>query len=298
MEEQKNKIGDIIKKSIKVTAKSILRTVGLPVLIIAAVLIILVAAAYAEDLIEIKEDKNKKNNGPAAVRTYQSATIASSYAPSTSSGTTNSTQNNYATVVPSSEGGGYVNDPQRSYVDGYYTSSKGKVFTIYVQGRINGSSNSNWAEETRNWHDKCNRAAAAIIASGYSNETPEEGIEHMNNDYLSSDDRIFGVVPNTAVYWSDYGLRASRETDLSNFQEKIKNQLVSGGYAMIWMSEGQGQGKTTLWTTWIHWVAIVDYRTTNGNFEMCVLDARGVTWVPEDEFQKGISCLIFINEAN
>ena len=184
-----------------------------------------------------------------------------------------------------SSGGSFTATSDDERVNGYYTSSKGKKFTILNQNKISG------------WGDKCNRAASAIVASGYSNQNADELINYINNNY----DAGYGVIPSNK-YWNAYGLKVT-SNDTTNpshdYMNKLKNQLNSGGYALVWLGFSQTYiGKSgTKWTGNIHWMAIIDYRNENGTDKICIADWRGITWVDIDEFsEKGVSIMLYINE--
>ena len=183
-------------------------------------------------------------------------------------------------------GGTYNATSDTAAVKGYYTNSSGKKFTILNQNKISG------------WGSRCNRAACAIIASGYSNETPSELVNSIDSRYSPD---IFGVIPNDSKYWSHYGLTASihSSTKDKNYMESLKQQLLSGGYAIIWLNNGGTYiGKSgTQWTSVYHWVAVIDYKHENGTDKICIADWRGITWVDIDEFKaNGITYTVYVNE--
>lgn len=183
-----------------------------------------------------------------------------------------------------SSGGTFTESSDDSKVKGYYTSSKGKKFTILNQNNISG------------WGSKCNRAACAIIASGYSNESADELINYMNSTYNGD---LFDAIPSN--YWNKYNLKISSYSGnkTSDYMSNLKAQLNSGGYAMFWLNNGgKYTGKSgTNWTSKYHWIAIIDYRSENGVDKICVADYRGITWVDIDEFsQNGVTNIVYINE--
>ena len=111
----------------------------------------------------------------------------------------------------------------------------------------------------------------------------------------------YGVIPSNK-YWNAYGLKVT-SNDTTNpshdYMNKLKNQLNSGGYALVWLGFSQTYiGKSgTKWTGNIHWMAIIDYRNENGTDKICIADWRGITWVDIDEFsEKGVSIMLYINE--
>lgn len=183
-------------------------------------------------------------------------------------------------------GGEYITLSDGYGVRGYYTAPNGRTFTILNQTIISG------------WSDKCNRAACAIIASGYSNESSAELINSIN----SASRDIYGAIPGTgSSYWSKYGLYVtSYESNPSDYKSKLREQLISGGYALLWLNNNSStyKGKSGItWTTLYHWVAVLDYRNMNGNDEICVADWRGIKWVGIDEFEThGVDHMVFVNE--
>ncbi len=168
----------------------------------------------------------------------------------------------------------------------YYTAANGRKFTILDQTKI------------ASWDGCCNRAACAIIASGYSDETPTQLINTRN----SYGGEYYGVISGNN-YWNKYGLQVTKidkDLNIANYTEELRTQLVSGGYAMIWINHNNSTyyGKSgTKWTSLYHWVAIIDYKYEGGVEKMAVADWRGITWVGVDEFTThGIRHMIFVNE--
>lgn len=194
-------------------------------------------------------------------------------------------------------GGSYEENQNQYGVNGYYTASSGRRHTILNQHKING------------WALTCNRAACAIIASGYSDESSTELINNINNVNRS----LYGAIPpQGSEYWERYGLAiTSFERNPSDHVSKLRNQLSSGGYALLWIKDPNSTdehrvsyyGKSGIkWTGSYHWVAVIDYKYDNGTDQMCIADYRGITWVELDEFEarNGVKCgvaeLVFVNE--
>ena len=180
-------------------------------------------------------------------------------------------------------GGNYEEATGEYGVIGYYTNSMGRRFTILNQSAISG------------WGDKCNRAACAIIASGYSDQDSTQLINIRNN----AGSAYFGAIPSDS-YWNQYGLTVTPCQDPGyNYQQSLENQLISGGYAMVWLNNGGTYyGKSGIkWTSLYHWVAIIDIKEENGVKQMCVADWRGISWVGIDEFSThGVTHMVFVNE--
>ena len=174
-------------------------------------------------------------------------------------------------------------------ITGYYTSTMGRTFTIVNQGKI---------DSPVDWAMKCNRAAATIIASGYSDETPEELVQYMNDHYIGNP-----IIPPTADYWKAYGLKRdtfiTRHMEVPEYTEILSEHLRKGGYAAIWINNNESTylGKSLEeWTTLYHWVAIIDYRVKDGVEQIVIADARGADWYDIDEFILGIDNMALISE--
>ncbi len=173
-----------------------------------------------------------------------------------------------------------------------YKTVGGRTFTILNQNTIQG------------WGKKCNRAAAAIIASAYSNEQPHTLVQSMNDYYTREGDPI---VP--TLFFERYGLerteyiRGGLTTD--EYVTMLRKQLKNGGYAEIYVQkEGGYTGKSgELWTTFEHWVAIIGYKSEGGQEKILIADHRGANWYDIDEFDayndrggNSIGCIALISE--
>lgn len=167
---------------------------------------------------------------------------------------------------------------------GKYTSTRGRTFTILNQNTISG------------WGAKCNRAAGAIIASGYTDQDAATLVNTMNVKYAEAGDTI---VPQNN-FFNLYGLELTSDSGgmgVSQYSEVLRNQLKSGGYAMIWLNKGEYYGASgTRWTGQIHWVAILDYRVNDGKEQIVIADWRGAGWYDIGEFKNGISRIALISE--
>lgn len=166
------------------------------------------------------------------------------------------------------------------YIVGYYTSTTGRRFTILCQSKI-GS-----------WRGKCNRAATAIIASGYSKEEPSSLIVTMNTYYND-------IIP-SGKYMDIYGLKRGPyggSMSVAQYTKLLREQLQKGGYACIWVNMGKYYGKSGMcWTDEMHWVAILDYKVEGGKEKIFIADWRGGAWYDIDEFSRGISNYCEISE--
>ena len=180
----------------------------------------------------------------------------------------------------------YCEESDDEIVTCYYTSTSGRKFTILNQATI---------KIPVDWSDKCNRAAAAIIASGYSNESASAIVLSMNIDYADEGDPIIPT-----KFFEQYGLeRTTFQTgglSVEEYTSQLREQLQNGGYAAIWLSGNTIYGKTQKWTDEIHWVAVIDYRNNNGKEEIVIADWRGADWYDIDEFKNGVSFLSLISE--
>lgn len=178
-------------------------------------------------------------------------------------------------------GGTFEKGSNEYGVIGYYTSSSGRRYTVLNQNVISG------------WGGCCNRAACAIVASGYTDASSRELINSINT--AKRDIYVLGG----ASYWEKYGLQATKESAGYGYKSSLRNQLISGGNAIIWINNNQRAyyGKSGMkWTSLYHWLAIIDYRNNNGVEEMCIADWRGITWVGLDEFEThGVYYMVFVN---
>lgn len=172
---------------------------------------------------------------------------------------------------------------------GKYVSTTGREFTLLDQTKIKG------------WGLKCNRAAAAIIASGYTQQDASTLVNVMNTQYAQGGDTI---VPTNKHYWNLYGLDMYKDTQTGTKyyveqQSDIIDNLKNGGYAMIWLNNGGRDyyGKSgEKWTKNIHWVAILEYNEESQ--QILVADHRGAGWYDIDEFKHGIWRYALIREMN
>lgn len=183
-------------------------------------------------------------------------------------------------------GGEFVQTSDDRRVIGYYTKSNGNRHTVLHQSR------------TSNWGYKCNRAACAIIASGYTDESTDQLVNYMDSRY---DGAVAEAIPSNSRYWNKYGLQItySSTTKTHNYMYDLREQLASGGYAMFWIRNGGVYtGKSgTVWTKNMHWIAVIDYKNEGGTDKICIADWRGITWVDIDEFAaNGVTYTVYVNE--
>ena len=147
------------------------------------------------------------------------------------------------------EGGQYIDDPSNG-ISGYIVSSlDGKRHIIYRQSQIDG------------WRTNCNRAAAASIASAFTNNAW---------DAVKVADQVgngIGYVDGaTQRYFSKFGLSATVRS-VNGSYDKIKNDLLSnvskGNYVMFDLDDAHVKGKSGQeWTSTRHWLAVLDVKKT------------------------------------
>jgi hypothetical protein len=190
-------------------------------------------------------------------------------------------------------------EANEAYIKGYYNSTNGRKYTILNQNIITQDYwglNDEWGP---GWAYRCNRAACAIIASGYSDESPKELIQTMNDMY-----NVAGGsdVPGDK-YWNLYGLTRTEYkygfVSAEDFSEIARTQLRKGGYIAVWVNSnnnGYIGASGERWTGNIHWMAIIDYKVENGHEKMCIADARGIRWCGLDEYCHGIHSYALIDE--
>lgn len=190
-----------------------------------------------------------------------------------------------------------VSDVQ--YIGGYYTALDGRVFTIFDQGQCDAV----WKNGPKD-EGKCNRVATCIVASGFPNisedvpiyENPTEIVENMTAKYND-------IIPDN--FLKEYGLVPifdDQYRSLSKYPDAVKEQIESGGYALIWLDARQKTdgyiGKSgRCYTKLYHWLAILDYRETeDGEEQMLVADSCNAIWYDIDEFLSGLAHFVRINK--
>ena len=187
-----------------------------------------------------------------------------------------------------------------SGVRGHVVLPNGKMVTVFNQTAISG------------WGGKCNRAAGAIIASMYApteNRATADAdiVRDMNDYYKIYGPSYFGAVP-PERFFNKYGLKitsAQSGAPISNYQTQLREQLKSGGYAMLWLANPPGAGSNggntyrgksgTTWTSQYHWIPVLGYNSSND--KMYIADWGRADWYDIDEFTiHGVTYMVFISE--
>lgn len=167
-------------------------------------------------------------------------------------------------------GGNFVADGS-GYIIGHFTSHiTGKTFTIYNQNEIPG------------WGSYCNRASSMSVVSGYKNISDSELIKITSKK---------SGLPNSAEYFQTYsnhqlsGIVFNITGNNGKYEDLTRKQLMSGGYIIIYINKPNWYGKSgQKWTHSAHWVAILDYDSSNNKIFVSDSGHRGSGWYNIDEF--------------
>ncbi len=152
---------------------------------------------------------------------------------------------------------------------GTFTSATGHTFTIFRQGAIRSSAGS--------WSDKCNRASQISVCSGYYSGNPLDLIE---------------MVPSSAPWDSSLYSRCGLYYTTGQYNlNTIRDQVSNGGQVIMYLT-GYHVGRSGIskygrkWAGYMHWIAILGYRTEGGKEEIFVSDSGwgNSGWWPIDEF--------------
>ena len=173
--------------------------------------------------------------------------------------------------------GSFTEDRQKGMYGYFVSGMDGKKYIVFNQSQISG------------WGQNCNRAAAASIASAYTND-PWEAIKVAKK----SKNGIGYKNGVTNDYFSNFGLQATIYSDKGKFKkykEEILNAVTNKKYVMFHMI-GSGEEVTgrsgTTWTGGsMHWVSILDYRNTESGYKVFISDSgrKGrAGWYSIDEF--------------
>jgi len=150
-------------------------------------------------------------------------------------------------IVVGDSGGQFVADKSKG-VYGYVVSSiDGKKHVVFRQSEIKG------------WSTNCNRAAAASIASAFTNN-PWNAVKAANRGGIGYNNRV------TNNYFNKFGLTANVRR-INGSYDSIKNDLVNalskGSYVMFDLSQPNVRGKSgQKWTSTRHWLSILDIKKT------------------------------------
>ena len=108
------------------------------------------------------------------------------------------------------------------------------------------------------------------------------------------------TIASNGELWNKYNLSTGTFSAFSgtSYVGTLRKQLQSGGYALVWLNNGGTYRGASgeVWTKLYHWVAIIDYRVTDGKEQIAVADHRGVGWYDIKEFKNGVSNYVPINE--
>lgn len=194
----------------------------------------------------------------------------------------------------------------REYISGYYTSGKGKVFTICYQHYESEQGRGNFFGV--NWNGTCNRASEAAILSAYTDMTPDKIIQSLNNEH--KDGRViasneywneFNLQINGDYFWSCGKKNVSMKEWENSETSKIEKTKVEGtyeevlanhfqttdGYALVWVTTTDKYAGESgkIWvsdsnpgsdTSGVHWVSVLDYRVTEDGQEQIAIADPGV----------------------
>ena len=183
------------------------------------------------------------------------------------------------------QGGSFQSGGSGSVIGTFTSGITGRTFTIFNQNQIPG------------WSDRCNRAAQISVCSGYYNRTPSEWISIANAAPNNS-------MPVYQPIYSDCGLTSAYQSTGSTFEtQRIKDQIQSGGYVIIYL-KGSQAGHSGVskygrkWASSMHWVAILGYKVEDGQEKIFVSDSgHGNTgWWPIDEFDGMANNVLFVYE--
>jgi len=186
-------------------------------------------------------------------------------------------------------------DPETKYVSGYFFTNTGKMLTAIQQTLISG------------WGGKCNRAATSMVLSMYSDKPIEEIVDDLN--------QFHDVTIPSNKFFNEYGLTRSgylkpTQIEQEKLQAVLEYSVQSGESCLVWVKGTNVVGESgKVWTKVEHWVAVVDYRVSNGHAEIAIADSDGtkkdvagtktfeaVDWYPVTEFDGKISNLVVVAE--
>ena len=177
------------------------------------------------------------------------ATSLTGNATDTGAASTTTDTSTQATPTTSTTGGKFVALDKKG-VYGYIVSAMdGKQHTVFNQSQISG------------WGSMCNRAAAASIASGFTDD---------NNAVAAAKKASGGIGYNnkaTNGYFNQFGLSANVR-DINGSYDKVKNDIVTnlsqGNYIMFDLSQPNVKGQSgQKWTSTRHWLSLLDIKKTN-----------------------------------
>ena len=165
-------------------------------------------------------------------------------------------------------------------VNGIFTDSNGKQFTVFNQTQIyknQGAWGVSWDQ-----NDKCTRCSVASVLSGVSNDAAMQAL-NRNAGFGSSS------MPDTINQCSN-GQLSAKYTPYS--ADKLKEITSNGGYAIVYVNPNPGRSGMQ-WTGQQHAMAILDYRENNGGEVFVSTSGRQPSnteglWVPYNEFDNSL----------
>lgn len=177
--------------------------------------------------------------------------------------------------------GNYDTSCASGYILGKFTSTKGRTYTVINQNKISG------------WGSNCNRAAAIIIASGYSKKSATQMVNIVMNKEIWPEEQ---GGPGVAKY-KDLGASLTVKDEIWNVKadngkkvaQYVREATNVGGCVTLRFLGPTGASKNSKGRPWAyngHWITILDYRKKNGKEEMFVAESgHGNTgWYPINEF--------------
>lgn len=176
--------------------------------------------------------------------------------------------------------GNYDTSCASGYILGKFTSTKGRTYTVINQNKISG------------WGSNCNRAAAIIIASGYSKKSATQMVNIvMNREIWPEEQGGSGVAK-----YKDLGASLTVKDEIWSVKadngkkvaQYVREATKVGGCVTLRFSSRTGptENSKSSWAYSGHWITILDYRKKNGKEEMFVAESgHGNTeWYPINEF--------------
>lgn len=151
---------------------------------------------------------------------------------------------------------------------GTFTSGiTGKTFSILAQWKVSG------------WGSKCNRALAASILSGYVSDSFDNIISYTGPIWSGADNN---------AYFGRGKLKSEYLSTSTSYMSYVKDKLPKGHYIAMHIGNSNYRGKSgKKWSSSMHWVGILGYKTENSKIKIFVADVgHGNTgWYDLNEFE-------------